>query len=83
MENTLYIYGSENPKDNGKIHLCDDDGNVLCGSNIRWGEATAIVEKYEDGKMYTSSFGKKDGNIERSFLWDSHKCLKCSKKLLV
>ena len=81
MERQLYIFGSENPRTNGKLHLCDEDAKPLCGSNIPWGEATAVVTDIVDNIIYTKGLLKRENNISRCYLWESHKCLKCNKKL--
>ena len=40
----LFIYGSENRKFPSKMHICDDDGKTLCGTDGYWMEATNDVK---------------------------------------
>lgn len=80
----LYIFGSENPKDNGKAHICDDDAIPFCGAKIKWGEATANIEDFEGDDLLVSTFG--GGSYYRnpqsiSHAWKFSRCKKCEAKL--
>ena len=94
MEKELYIYGSENPNDKGKIHICDSKGILFCGTNIIWGEITAIITRVdfsdksnkplcEQGFVWSKGFGKTRGNELQSPIhnWEENACKKCNKKL--
>ena len=76
----LYIYGSENPKDRNKIHLCNDEGKTLCGRKQRWGEVTAEITSFENGEMFTKPFAGTTNSSEKTYVWDFNKCTACEKK---
>ncbi len=81
----LYIYGSENPKDRGKVHIADETGKPLCGVKIKWGECTAIIERVEPEKdklvLFVSCFSGRNKVIDRCYSWEFNTCKKCEKKL--
>lgn len=77
----LYVYGSENPKDNGKMHIADENGTVLCGVKIKWGECTALITEIENKQIYTIPFGKSKATTEIVLIWDEVKCKRCAKKI--
>lgn len=79
MKNKLYIYGSENPKDKGKMHIADADGKCSCGTKIKWGEITAVITKIENKQLYTKPFGRQGEISTISLLWNDAKCKECAK----
>ena len=88
MKLELYIYGSENPKDNGKCHISDDKG-IICGNKIKWGECTAVIEKAipndeykEKYNLLVSTFGGgKNQMLDISTSWKYDSCKHCEKRL--
>lgn len=90
MKRELYIYGSENPKANGKCHIADELGIPLCGAKIKFGEVTACIEKavpdnvvYKNQyKLYVSAFGGgNDQRLDESYGWTYAACKSCEKHL--
>ncbi len=90
MKRELYIYGSENPKNNGKCHIADESGVPIGGVKIRFGECTACIEKaIPDNSVYKNRYklmvtafgGGKDQRQDESYAWSYSSCKSCEKHL--
>lgn len=83
METELYIYGSENPKDNGKMHVADENGMVLCGASITWGECTGVITHIENKRIWAKPFSGHHPKSPSSEVlhWEDVKCKRCAKKI--
>ncbi len=82
MNPELYIYGSEHPKDRGKVHIADQTGEPLCKSKIKWGEVTGVIHSIVNDEIYTTAFARPTDKIpSKSFGWMLCRCKKCEQKL--
>ena len=78
--NPLYLYGSENPKARNKVHLCMDNGEVLCKRKVQFGEATAVIKKLDGDVMHTEPFVDNSKMLGGpTEVWKFNKCLACEK----
>ena len=82
----LFTYASTYKARPSKLHICDNDGIVLCGADGPWMESQREVDRFEDDG--DTMFVKNERYMsklvpEQYFYWEMETvaCKKCKKKI--